>query len=57
MIITDNVAATLAHTALKNLFDKNELQYDFYQEVLNDLEAIYITEPVKTFDIYIKYNI
>lgn len=54
---SDVVAATLSHTALENLFNKNELNYDFYKEVLEDLEAIYITEPVRTYEIYHKYGV
>lgn len=55
---TDSVATVLAYTALKNLFNNNGLlHYDFYNEVLKDLEIIYITEPVRAYEIYKKYNI
>lgn len=54
---SDVVSATLAHTALEKLFDNNELNYEFYKEVLEDLETIYITEPVRTYEVYQKYGV
>ena len=51
-----NLSTTLSIAVLDKLFLENGLIYDFYKQVLEDLETMYLY-PVKTYEIYKKYGI
>lgn len=53
---SDLVSITLSIAVLDKLFLENGLIYDFYKQVLEDLETMYLY-PVKTYEIYKKYDI
>ena len=53
---SDLVSVTLAVEVLEKMFLENGLIYDFYKQVLKDLETMYIY-PVKTYEIYKKYGL
>ena len=53
---SDLVSITLSIAVLDKLFLENGLIYDFYKQVLEDLETMYLN-PGKIYEIYKKYGI